>query len=176
MKTNSISFAAAAKHYWDHFWNSKSQSCFVCKGDLQAVEKVTNEDKLDRTWGQKVTTWATFHFLPSLDFWHVQGLQSSEKPSCTTGPESQNALHRTSTLHWQIFQDPCPGEQQKNWASHCQFESNLVSSAVQFQPGQTINTVPVPIFTVLVVLFLRFFLYWQNSINPAEVRLNPSLP
>lgn len=56
--------AAAAKHNWDHFWNSKSQSCVACKGDLQAIEKVTNEDKLNRRWSQKVTSWVPFHFLP----------------------------------------------------------------------------------------------------------------
>lgn len=34
------------------------------------------------------------HFpLPSLDLWHVQYLQGSDKQSSTTGPESQNALH-----------------------------------------------------------------------------------
>lgn len=44
MKTNRISFAAAAKHNWGHLWNAKSQSHVDCKGDLQAVEEVVNED------------------------------------------------------------------------------------------------------------------------------------
>lgn len=117
--------------------------------------------------------WEGIHFpLPSLDFWHVQCLQGSEKQSSTTGPESQNALHMPSALHWWVFQHPCTGQQQKNWASHCQFGPNLVSSAIQLtsqgKPSLPSLCASSHVGFFVVVLGLFFKLVEQHQPNRGE--------